>query len=85
MHQGIAPAVDPVQIIVVGVDHGPGVFPQQHPLVEGMAMVGGDRQQIVDARGLLHLVVQAGIAGNRRDEGLKGGEGHAARARTSLW
>lgn len=76
MQQSIAPAVDPMQRMVFSPGYRPGVFPQQHAFVEGMAMGLRQADQIIHTGRRLHLVVQSLIAGHRMDKGLKRSHGH---------
>ena len=70
MHQGIAPAVDAREFMVLGSGEHLGVLPQQHRLVDFVAMGCRDRDNVIDTRSGMQLLAQGPIPGHARHEGL---------------
>lgn len=70
MHQGIAPAIDRGELVILGGAQGLGVLPKQHGLVEVMAMVGRDSHDVINSSGGMHLVAKGGVTGHTGHKGL---------------
>jgi hypothetical protein len=70
MHQGIAPAVDAREFMVLGSGEHLGVLPQQHRLVDFVAMGCRDSDNVINPGGGMQLVAQGPIPGHARHEGL---------------
>ena len=61
MHQGIAPAVDASQFMVLGSGEHLGVLPQQHRLVDFVAMGCRDSDNVINPGGGMQLVAQGRV------------------------
>lgn len=70
MHQGIAPAVDASQFMILGSGEHLGMLSQQHRLVDFVAMGCRDRDNVIYTRSGMQLVAQGPIPGHARHEGL---------------
>ena len=70
MHQGIAPAVDGSELVVLGAAQDLGVLPQQHSFVEIVAMGRSNCDDVINSGGGMHLVAQGIVTGHTGHEGL---------------
>ena len=61
MHQGIAPAIDASQFMVLGSGEHLGVLPQQHRLVDFVAMGCRDSDNVINPGGGMQLVAQGRV------------------------
>jgi len=70
MHQCIAPAVDPGELVILGGAQHLGVLPQQHGLVEVVAVLGRNGDDVINPSGGVQLVAQGGVTGHTGHKGL---------------
>ena len=76
MHQGVAPAVDALEGLVIGSVEGLGVLAQQAGLAELVAVSGRQGHHLIGAAGALHMGLQVAIGVNEGSKGLDGIKGH---------
>ena len=83
MHQGIAPAIDPLQGGVIGAVKSLGVLAQQAGLGELVTVAGGQGNHLIGVFCSLHMGLQVAVGMDQRGKGPDGIDRHGKQGNQS--